>query len=341
MNSKTYRRCVRCVLSERFPGIAFDSSGVCNYCCDAGPIPDIKLRQNVLRHQLDQIIGEARSESKSEYQCVVAFSGGKDSSITLKLLTQHYGLRCIAVTVDNGFLSDQAIVNCRLIADALGVDHEFHRPNFSFMRRLYNEAATGGLQVASATKRASAICNSCISLINTHMMKLALRLGAPLVAGGYLGGQVPPGAGVMTFTHGGLVAARHAMDTVYEKRLGAEAQFYMSLASIGAAVADDRLIRIINPLLAWPIPEEDIVAELSTLGWRRPTDTGLNSSNCRLNDLGVLMHWRKHGFHPYEGELADLVRTGVMSREDALAKLDQLPTMSEVADIATRLNLAI
>jgi predicted PP-loop superfamily ATPase len=333
-------RCARCVLSAQFPGISFDERGVCNHCREAGPLDNIEARRVDLRARLDGILKEARADAKGEYQCIVAFSGGKDSSFTLKLLIEHYRLKCLAVTVDNGFLSDQALVNCRLVTDALGVDHELHRPNSKFMKRLYSESISGGLHVQSATQRASAVCNSCIGLINTHMLKLALRLGAPVIAGGYLGGQVPRGAGVMQFTLGSMAAARQSTELRYEQRLGTSARSHMSLSPLADTVDQSARVAVVNPLLAWIVPEEKIVGELSGFGWIRPSDTGLNSSNCRLNDLGVLMHLRQHGFHPYESELAESVRNGSMSRDEALAKLEP-PKPQSVGFAAARLGIEV
>ena len=37
--------------------------------------------------------------------CLLGFSGGKDSSYTLWQLRERYGLRVLAVTLDNGFIS--------------------------------------------------------------------------------------------------------------------------------------------------------------------------------------------------------------------------------------------
>jgi hypothetical protein len=328
------------VLSSHFPGISFDERGLCKQCRDAGPLEDIEIRRAALRERLDAVLAHARGAGKGEYQCIVAFSGGKDSSFTLKLLVEHYGLRCLAVTVDNGFLSEQALVNCRLVVDALGVDHEFHRPSSAFMNTLYKESIAGGLHVQSATQRASAICNSCIGLINTHMLKLALRLGAPVIGGGYLGGQVPRGAGVMELAFGTMATTRQSTEQRYEQRLGPSAAAHMSLQPLAGTVSPSARVTVVNPLLAWVVPEEQIVRELSAFGWVRPNDTGLNSSNCRLNDLGVYMHLREHGFHPYESELAESVRNGSMSRDEALAKL-QPPKPESLTFAATQLGIEV
>ena len=131
-------RCVRCILPDTFPGISFDQQGVCNYCQQAGDRESLAKEQRLLRSQLDALFREAKANRKpgSAYDVVVAFSGGKDSSYTLKLLRERYQLNCLAVTIDNGFLSESTFANCRTVVDRLSVDHMFFKPAFDFMQRL-------------------------------------------------------------------------------------------------------------------------------------------------------------------------------------------------------------
>ena len=112
-------RCVRCILPDTFPGISFDPQGVCNYCQQASGREALAKEQHLLRSQLDALFGEAKANRKSgsAYDVVVAFSGGKDSSYTLKLLRERYQLNCLAVTIDNGFLSESTFANCRTVVD--------------------------------------------------------------------------------------------------------------------------------------------------------------------------------------------------------------------------------
>jgi hypothetical protein len=44
-----------------------------------------------------------------------------------------------------------------------------------------------------------------------------------------------------------------------------------------------------------------------------------------MNSVGNLCHQKKFGFHPYALELSKLIRKGLLSRDEALAKLAQQP----------------
>ena len=81
-------------------------------------------------------------------------------------------------------------------------------------------------------------------------------------------------------------------------------------------------IHIINPMLSITYEENKIFRSLKKMGWKRPEDTGKHSSNCRINDLGIKTHIAKYGFHPYEQEVAEQVRTGTLSRVEAIKKIE-------------------
>lgn len=323
-------RCKKCVLPHTFPKITFNDEGICNHCLAELPRHGVSK----IREEMEGLFKKIQELPRSEYDCIVAFSGGKDSSYTLWLLSEHYGLNCLAVTIDNGFLSERAIDNCRVLAEQLNVDHIFFKPAFGFMKNMYKKSLSGELHVKASIKRASAVCNSCINLINKYMIKTALQYKCHLIAGGYIGGQVPAGTAIMEMD----IENHVNMPNQYLKRLGKDAQRYFAVKPTEFSDANKPLY-VINPLISLNYNEQEIIKKISTFGWEMPKDTGKNSSNCLLNDFGVYWHLNKHKFHPYTWDIADLVRKGLMSREDALAKVDESPKMEEFSDIMQKLNI--
>lgn len=328
--------CARCVLPDTFPGISFDADGVCSQC-RAEPDPaEVARRRESAKASLEHVYRTVRG--RRDYDCLVAYSGGKDSSYTLLALARDYGLRCLAVTIDNGFLSDRAVANCKTLTDAIGVDHVFFKPAFGFMQRMYTQSLDGGVHVGSAIKRASAVCNSCIGLVNNHMLKTAFQLGIPIIAGGYLGGQVPKDASLFEFKPSAMKAARAVSFARMQQRFGEpDATKFFGLEGFDDS---DRSVFVTNPMLVFDVAEEAVIAALQPLGWVRPSDTGRHSSNCRLNDYGIQIHLDRHKFHPYVMELAEQVRTGLMGREEALDRLAHRPSRAVLEVIADRLGVA-
>lgn len=321
MSRSFNRRCIRCVLPDTFPGIHFDEEGLCNFCAETPAVPALEQRRLQLKEELEQVI--LAHKGNAYYDCVVAFSGGKDSSYTLAHLVQTYSLNCLAVTIDNDFMAEQARRNCKAVTQALGVDHLMYTPAPRFMNRMYvNSVTHKNVHSKAAIRRASGICNSCINLINTYMIKTALQNGTFLIAGGYIGGQVPKDSAIMVIN----LQRKKQMDQVALKRyaahFGDDAYRYFDL--------DDRLyaqgdaITVTNPMLTMNVSEAEIIDHIKTLGWQAPRNTGKNSSNCLLNDLGIAIHQKQHGFHPYVFEISEQVRQGTMTRETALEKVENV-----------------
>ncbi|MDP3460099.1 MAG: hypothetical protein Q8S09_12575, partial [Hyphomonas sp.] len=110
------RRCSKCLLPETMPYIEFDALGVCNYCQNYEPFRP--KDDSVIRAEFDKI----RSSDGSP-DCVVAFSGGRDSSYGLHLLKTKYDMNPIAYTYDWGMVTDLARRNQARMCGSLGIEH--------------------------------------------------------------------------------------------------------------------------------------------------------------------------------------------------------------------------
>jgi len=83
-------RCSKCILPEDFPNIQFDDKGVCNYCAAW----DGKWKQfdsNRSEQELVSIIDAAKAK-KRRYDCLIPYSGGRDSSYVVYLCKNKYNL---------------------------------------------------------------------------------------------------------------------------------------------------------------------------------------------------------------------------------------------------------
>ena len=132
-------RCTKCSLPTNFPGILFDTNGVCNMCLNFDKKRYLQEKE-VAYSQLVETLSHVKVLGKkagSPYDAIVALSGGKDSCFTLKYLVKEHGLSCLAITVDNGFLSDQSILNSRRLCDQLHDDFNVWRPKISLINSKY------------------------------------------------------------------------------------------------------------------------------------------------------------------------------------------------------------
>jgi tRNA(Ile)-lysidine synthase TilS/MesJ len=328
------KRCARCILPQTFPNVHFNEHGLCQFCQDTAPVEQLQAERKKLQESIAAAL-ISHKNSHANYDCIVAYSGGKDSTFTLKLLVEEYGLRCLAITIDNGFVAEQAVKNCKAVTAALGVDHIMFTPAPDFMNKLYTKSVTEDIHPKSAIKRASRMCNSCINLINTYMLKAALQHQVKLIAGGYIGGQVPKDAAIMEIDlnlHGKL---REQTLQRYTSHLGQEALKYLGLN------ADTGKVTVVNPMLGVHLSEEQIIAQIASLGWVMTQNTGKNSSNCLLNDLGIAVHYKQYGFNPYQLEISEQVRHGLLEPEAALKKVEAIPAFADVAWQAKKIGLNV
>ena len=327
MNSEC---CQKCVLPNNFPGIAFDVEGICNYCLD---YEEKKIDFNAVRQDAEATVRSLLRQNAS-YDIALAFSGGKDSTYTLKYLRDNFNAKIIAITIDNGFISDVARQNCLTVTSHIGVDHIMFRPNPRAMTNIYNVSLKKEIYPISALKRATSVCNSCIQVINTQLLNFASNYKIPIVAGGYLGGQIPSEKGLMKQKLSASIKTRSILNKNLEGKFSQDALQLFSYTTNNFQSE----IYVINPMAYLNISEKNILEAIAPLGWVRPTDTGGASTNCLLNDYAIHDHIKKFNFHPYILEIATMVRRGTISRADGLAKLSEQINTAHFKDIEKRLD---
>ena len=122
------RRCTKCVLPATYPYIEFNVDGVCNYC------RDYKSQKPEGRAALEQLLEKHRRKDGSP-DCIVAFSGGRDSSYGLHLIKNELAMNPIAFTYDWGMVTDIARRNQARICGKLGVEHILRAADIPSKRR--------------------------------------------------------------------------------------------------------------------------------------------------------------------------------------------------------------
>lgn len=110
------KRCTKCLLPETMPFIEFDDAGVCNYC------HTYKLKNTLKpKDELLKILEPYRKRNGVE--CIVPFSGGRDSCYGLHLIVNELKLRPITYTYDWGMVTDLGNRNISLMCSKLGVEN--------------------------------------------------------------------------------------------------------------------------------------------------------------------------------------------------------------------------
>jgi len=139
------KRCVKCVMPETWAGIQFDEQGVCSICRQAEQKRQIDWAKR--QEELARILEEHRAYAvshRTKYDCLVGYSGGKDTAYTLWAAVVKYHMRPLAVTFDHSFpLSEEGEWNLTEIPKILNCDHL----RFSLGKDLRNALCLRGSEV--------------------------------------------------------------------------------------------------------------------------------------------------------------------------------------------------
>lgn len=166
------RKCNNCLLPETYETIEINDDNVgCNMCATS------KFKENNVdwskrKKMLDKVIEEYRG--KYDYDCIVPFSGGKDSTFTLMYLMQEYKIKPLVVRFNHGFMRSNHEENVKKVLKKLGADFIDFTPNWSIVKKLMWESFD----------RKTDFCWHCHTGIYSYPLQVAIKYNVPLVLWG-------------------------------------------------------------------------------------------------------------------------------------------------------------
>ncbi len=125
------------------PDIRFDATGLCSHCqaCDLDTARPHARDPARNAQRLERLVADARAASgRRDHDCVIGLSGGLDSSYLAYLAVREWGLRPLAVHLDNGWDSRIAVKNIQGVVRALDLDlvtHVIDWEEFRDLQRAY------------------------------------------------------------------------------------------------------------------------------------------------------------------------------------------------------------
>lgn len=111
------KRCTRCILPETMPYIKFDKDGVCNYCHNYK-----KRNKPRPKEELFDLVEPYRRAGK-ELDCIVPFSGGRDSCYGLHLIVNELDMKPVTYTYDWGMVTDLGRRNISQMCGDMGIEN--------------------------------------------------------------------------------------------------------------------------------------------------------------------------------------------------------------------------
>lgn len=162
--------CNRCLIPETHETILFDLEGICNICRQQEKKGEIDW--DAKKQELATLIDAHRNPNG--YDCIVPFSGGKDSTFTLYHLVKEWRVRPLVVQFDHGFLRQGTLENNKKTLEKIGCEFLSFRPNWQVVRCLMLESL----------KRKGDFCWHCHTGIFSFPMQIGIKFGISLIIWG-------------------------------------------------------------------------------------------------------------------------------------------------------------
>lgn len=123
------KRCTKCILPETMSFIKFDEEGVCNYCRNYTPRNNPKPKE-----ELFELVESYRRKGE-ELDCIVPFSGGRDSCYGLHLIVNELKMKPVTYTYDWGMVTDLGRRNISRMCEQMGVENIIVAADISLKRK--------------------------------------------------------------------------------------------------------------------------------------------------------------------------------------------------------------
>ena len=165
------RYCNKCVTPETQEGVIFGDDGICQTC------KNIEIKKHDIdwvarRKLLDKLVSQYAGTGT--YDCIVPFSGGKDSTYQLYFVVRELGLKPLVVRYDHWGFRPHVEENNKRTFQILGCDVLQLSVSWHTVKELMRK----GIELRGD------FCWHCHTGVYGYVMQLAVKLGIPLLLWG-------------------------------------------------------------------------------------------------------------------------------------------------------------
>ncbi len=309
--------CTSCLTPDTRPRVQFNEQGVCNACTNA----DEKLNIDWVskENEFKEIIKDYKTKN-SKYDCIVPWSGGKDSSYIAYKLKFEYGLNPLLVTF-SPLIPNEVGNNNRNELLKLGFDSLFFTANIKVSRKLSKRffIERGNPKVHWDAG------------INTIPMQVAVKYDIPLVFYAEHG-EVEYGGRLLSEEHRKI----RDLAEVFEHNIGDDPRNW-----VDEEISDKDLAPYVYPDLdlvhkknikamyftyffPWDVKrnydfiKQKINFQTALKGRTDGTFTNYDSLDDKIDDLYYYLQYIKFGFGRATRDSSRLIHRKLITRKDAL-----------------------
>lgn len=309
-----YRVCTKCIMDTSVADIVFDKNGECNFCKNytQNTTKDL-FDDSAGQDKLEALVAKIKKSGKNrDYNCLIGLSGGVDSTYVAYLAKVKYGLRPLAIHLDNGWNSELAVSNVEQIVKRLNIDLITHVLNWEEFK---------DLQISFLKSSISNIEIPTDHAIWTVLIRTAAKKNIPYIISGnnIVTESIMPESWLYGSKDGRLITGIH-------RQFGQnKLKSYPKLSIFN--YIDYLLIRGIRwiPILNYvPYNKQEAKQIITTeLGWRDYGGKHYESIFTRFFHAYFLN--RKFGYDLRRSYLSALILSGQMTRNDALIEIESPP----------------
>ncbi|MCK5534909.1 hypothetical protein KAI68_07305 [bacterium] len=312
-------RCTKCILPENYPDITFNEKGVCNVCHNY-KLPVLKGEESLLNILKD------KRKTDGSFDCIVPFSGGRESTYILYKVKKDYDMHPLAVQYDNEFVSQQAWKNIENAVKKLDVKFISLKSQKNLRKKLVADSIR--IVIDKGLKEISAkLCTHCWIGQESSVYKIAKQYNIPLILWGDSSdeqtplGQIPtnikPFFSVERFKKLKVIFSSELFSYLRIKYNSFQMKKeFKGPRSISPNVSSG-LLHIFDYI---EHNETEIVETIKkNLDWDKPADVKLPwRFDCVLGQLVMYFQRKTYGFCKNDVGLSNMIRKGIISRNEAL-----------------------
>lgn len=315
------KRCANCILPESYPGITFNEQGVCNHC---------------LTHKKAECQGEPAllsvvepyKNSNREYDCIVGISGGRDSAYVAHYAVRVLNLRVLAYTYDNGFMPEQTKENVENIVTLLGIDHVIEKQKY--VQENIRRVIPCWIHKPSPAM-VSFLCTGCRTGGMRGFVKTARNNKTPLVIMGE-GEPERSFAEDLLSISTGVRSKKLSLILGFLREIIRNPHYVNRNCLAGFAQEFlyryvheyDKKVRMVQFFTFIEWNEKTIHSVIQKeLKWRKPPHSRSSwRSDCRIHLLKQYLYRETLGFTKNDELLSGMIRDNMITREDALKRVE-------------------
>lgn len=306
---RNVEKCPRCGMPMSFrEARLIPETGGCLHCSlyleHTERVADFRLEQEML-----DLVERFRARGDSDYDAIVCYSGGKDSTYLLDRFKNEYGLRVLAVTMCTGVNSPTAKENIAVGTRNMGVDHHWLDCDPWLM-----DVYRFGFMAHSDKGLECDVCDLCDGHTRRRILELAIQKNIPIVV---------HGADHFQLIDSGL---SRGCELLFDQDAcwPAVARTYDRFRDRYRLPQLESLTRPpleLYPFLYLPYNEVEICETVEAKGLVMEADP--DATNCDFVFLINILEFLRHGFPAYVHNTAAAVLQGELDVEQARIELEE------------------